>query len=82
MRNAPTDRILRLLETATGDRIQAEKRWRSAIRDAIAANAPIEQVACVAGITIENLLATINELYAGPSATQRATVASNGVIPR
>lgn len=62
--NAFTDRSLRALKTATGDRGQAEKRWRGAIRDAVASNAPIEHIAGVAGITIEDLLDTINGLNA------------------
>jgi hypothetical protein len=65
--NASTDHVLRALKTATGDRGQAEKRWRGAIRDAVASNAPIEHIAGVAGITIENLLDTIDDLNAEPS---------------
>lgn len=77
--NASTDHLLRVLKTATGDRVQAEKRWRGAIRDAVASNAPIEHIANVAGITIENLLATIDDLDTEPS--RGYTVAGVAVSP-
>jgi hypothetical protein len=58
------DRALHVLEQATSVRANAERVWRSAIREAMASGVPIEQVATRAGTTIEDVLAILDQLYA------------------
>jgi hypothetical protein len=58
------DRALYLLDQASSVRADSDRVWRSAIREAMAARVPIEQVAYHARTTIEDVLAIINELYA------------------
>jgi hypothetical protein len=59
-----SDKALRLLDQATSVRDHADKVWRSAIREALATDAPVEHVALWARTTIDNVLIIVNELHA------------------
>jgi hypothetical protein len=57
------EKALGLLDQASSVRDHADKVWRSAIREALASNAPVEHVALWARTTIENVLIVVNELH-------------------
>ncbi len=57
-------RALDLLDRAVTGRDHADRTWRSAIREALANEVPIEQVATRANITIDNVLNVVDTLYA------------------
>ncbi|MEV4413044.1 hypothetical protein [Catellatospora sp. NPDC049609] len=56
-----SDLALCLVDRVAADRDDDDKVWRSAIREAIASNVPIEHVACRANVSVEEILAIMSE---------------------
>jgi hypothetical protein len=56
-----SEQALYVLDQAAEVRARADVTWRSAIRQALASNAPIEQIATRANTTIETVLAIVND---------------------
>ncbi|MEU7823302.1 hypothetical protein [Catellatospora sp. NPDC049111] len=63
-----SDLALCLVDEASAGRADdADKVWRSAIREAIACNVPIEHVASRANVSIEEILSIVSETQVVPA---------------
>ena len=60
-----SDLALCLVDEASAGRADdADKVWRSAIREAIACNVPIEHVASRANVSVDDILAIVSQTQA------------------
>ncbi|GAA1410450.1 hypothetical protein ACFQZ4_35805 [Catellatospora coxensis] len=63
-----SDLALCLVDEASAGRADdADKVWRSAIREAIACNVPIEHVASRANVSVEEILSIVSESQVVPA---------------